>query len=164
MKPGRKTPVAAEPLDFKGWPRDRAKRRMRFIKDYVLTPKGVGALAPLRLRVWQQAIITGAYASGIRTALVSLPRANGKTALAGQAQFAFHFGRRADRRATNTPHPSPTPSAGPAGRQRSAQLQAADAPGEEEMTPQTGQLTASHAGGVPHTRDLDTRSGHESER
>lgn len=91
LKAGPKAPVTAEPLSFKGWPADRAKRRMRFIGKYVVVPKGRGALGPFRLRLWQRAIITGCYADGIRTALVSLPRANGKSALAAALAVAELF-------------------------------------------------------------------------
>ena len=91
LKAGVKAAITAEPLSFEGWPRDRARRRMRFIKEYVLTPKGEGALGPFRLRPWQQDIVSGAYAPGVRTALVSLPRANGKTALAAALAVAELF-------------------------------------------------------------------------
>ena len=46
-----------------------------------MVPKGVGALKSLKLRSWQQEIVRGAFAPGVRTALISLPRANGKSAL-----------------------------------------------------------------------------------
>ena len=82
LKAGPKAAVTAEPLDFAGWPHDRAKRRERFVREFVVTPKGAGALKAFRLRPWQREIVRGAYAPGVRTALVSLPRANGKTALA----------------------------------------------------------------------------------
>lgn len=91
MKAGPKGQIAVPPLDFKGWPRDRAKRRLRFIGKYVITPKGVGAEAPMRLRPWQREIITGAFAPGVRTALVSVPRANGKSALAAALAVAELF-------------------------------------------------------------------------
>lgn len=91
MKSGAKGTIKVEPLDFKGYPRDRAKRRLRFIKEYVLVPKGVGAGKPVQLRQFQKEIITGAYAPGIRTGLVSVPRANGKTALAAMLAVAELF-------------------------------------------------------------------------
>ena len=91
MKSGAKGTIKVEPLEFKGYPRDRAKRRLRFIKDYLLVPKGVGAGKPVRLRDFQTEIITGAYAPGIRTGLVSIPRANGKTALAAMLAVAELF-------------------------------------------------------------------------
>lgn len=91
MKAGAKGQITAEPLDFTGWPRDRAKRRLKFISKYLVVPKGEGAGKPVRLRDFQKEIITGAYAPGIRTGLVSLPRANGKTALAAMLAVAELF-------------------------------------------------------------------------
>lgn len=91
MKAGVKAAVTAEPLDFTGWPTDRAARRIRFVAEYVVTPKGAGALEPMRLREWQQELVRGSYAAGVRTALVSLPRANGKTALAAALAVAELF-------------------------------------------------------------------------
>ncbi|WP_338538175.1 terminase large subunit [Janibacter terrae] len=88
MKAGPKGSIKALPLDFKGWPQDRAKRRLRFIREYLLVPKGVGAGKPVKIRDFQREIIEGAFAPGIRTALVSLPRANGKTALAAMLAVA----------------------------------------------------------------------------
>lgn len=91
MRAGAKGTIKVEPLTFKGYPRDRAKRRLRFIKDYLVTPKGHGAGKPVQLRDFQKEIITGAYAPGVRTALCSLPRANGKTALAAMLAVAELF-------------------------------------------------------------------------
>ncbi|WP_425309092.1 terminase large subunit [Ammonicoccus fulvus] len=91
MKPGAKTPITVDPLDLSGWPRDRARRRLRFIRQYVLTPKGVGAGKPFKIHAFQKEIIVGAFAPGIRTSLVSLPRANGKTALAAALAVAELF-------------------------------------------------------------------------
>ncbi|HIW29782.1 MAG TPA: terminase large subunit [Candidatus Luteococcus avicola] len=91
MRAGAKTAITAEPLDFTGWPTDRAERRVRFIETFVKVTKGVGAGEPFRLRDWQQDIIRGAFASGRRSALVSLPRANGKSALAAALAVAELF-------------------------------------------------------------------------
>ena len=91
LKAGPKAAVTAEPLDFAGWPRDRAKRRERFVREFVVTPKGQGALKAFRLRPWQKDIVRGAYAPGVRAALISLPRANGKTALAAALAVAELF-------------------------------------------------------------------------
>jgi hypothetical protein len=41
MKAGPKGAVRAKPLTFEGWPASRAKRRERFIGEYLVTPKGV---------------------------------------------------------------------------------------------------------------------------
>ncbi|KUI16154.1 terminase large subunit [Mycolicibacterium acapulense] len=91
MKSGAKGTVKADPLDFSGWPKGRAKRRERFIGEYLITPKGVGAREPFRLRPFQREIITGAFAPGIRTALVSVPRGNGKSATAAALGLAEMF-------------------------------------------------------------------------
>ena len=91
MRSGAKGTISAEPLDFTGWPKDRAKRRERFVREYAITPKGKGAGGPLRLRPWQVEIVRGAFAPGIRTALVSVPRANGKSALAAALAVAELF-------------------------------------------------------------------------
>lgn len=91
LKAGPKAKITADPLDLTGWPRDRAKRRLRFIKEYVVVTKGVGAGKPVKVRDFQREIITGAYADGIRTSLISLPRANGKTALAAMLAVAELF-------------------------------------------------------------------------
>ncbi|MCG7429835.1 terminase large subunit domain-containing protein [Dermacoccus nishinomiyaensis] len=91
MRAGPKGNIEAAPLDFSGWTTARAERRIRFVDEYVVTPKGVGALEPMRFRPWQREIVAGAFADGIRTALVSLPRANGKTALAAALAVAELF-------------------------------------------------------------------------
>jgi phage terminase large subunit-like protein len=82
MKSGAKGTITADPLAFSGWPSGRAKRRERFIGEYLITPRGHGAGEPFNLRPFQREIVAGAFAPGIRTALVSVPRANGKTMLA----------------------------------------------------------------------------------
>ena len=87
-KAGPKAPVTADPLDFTGWPTDRAARRERFIRRYLTIPRGEGAGDPFRLRPWQEGIVRGAFAPGVRTALVSLPRANGKTMIAAALAVA----------------------------------------------------------------------------
>jgi phage terminase large subunit-like protein len=74
--------VKADPLDFSDYPEVRAERRLQVIAEYRVVPKGVGAGKPVRLRDFQIEIVATAFAPGVRTALVSLPRANGKTALA----------------------------------------------------------------------------------
>lgn len=91
MKAGPKGTVTAEPLTFPRWPTGRAKRRERFIGEYLVTPRGLGAGKPFDLRTFQREIIRGAFAPGIRTALVSIPRANGKTMLAAALGVAEMF-------------------------------------------------------------------------
>ncbi|MGG5172680.1 terminase large subunit domain-containing protein [Pseudarthrobacter sp. J1738] len=91
MVAGPKRAITADPLDFRGWPKDRAKRRERFIKDFLVVPRGHGAGKPVALRAFQQELIRGAFAPGVRTALVSLPRGNGKTAFAAMLGLAELF-------------------------------------------------------------------------
>lgn len=91
MKRGPKAPVSADVLDFSGWPRGRAQRRIKFIQTYLVIPKGKGALRKFRLRRWQQDLVRGMFGAAIRTALVSLPRANGKSALAAALAVAELF-------------------------------------------------------------------------
>ena len=91
MAAGPKKAITAEPLNFKGWPRDRARRRARFIKEFLVVPRGHGAGKPVKLRDFQREILDGAYAAGVRTALVSLPRGNGKTAFAAMLGLAELF-------------------------------------------------------------------------
>lgn len=64
---------------------------MRFIREYLLVPKGHGALKPVKLRDFQKEIVVGSHAPGIRTALVSIPRGNAKTTLAAMLGLAEMF-------------------------------------------------------------------------
>lgn len=91
MKAGPKRVISVEPLDFSNYPSNRAKRREKFIGEYLFTPRGHGAGEPFLLRPFQKEITGGAFAPGIRTALVSLPRANGKTMLAAALALAEMF-------------------------------------------------------------------------
>lgn len=91
MRAGPKGMVKAAPLDLSRYPADRAARRERFIGEYLVTPRGHGAGEPFKLRGFQREIVRGAFAPGIRTALVSIPRANGKTMLAAALGLAELF-------------------------------------------------------------------------
>ena len=91
MKAGPKGQIQASPLDLSDYPADRAARRERFIGEHLRVPKGVGALEPVQLREFQRDIVAAVFAPGIRTGLVSLPRANGKTALAAMLAVAELF-------------------------------------------------------------------------
>ncbi len=82
MKAGPKAEVTARPLTGRGLPQDGPERVIGWCERYLRVPRGVGAKRPLRLRGWQRDIIGGAYAPGVRSALVSMPRGNGKSALA----------------------------------------------------------------------------------
>jgi phage terminase large subunit-like protein len=91
MKSGAKGTIAVDPLDFTGWPANRAKRREKFIGEYLITPRGHGAGEPFKLRPFQREIIRGSFAPGIRSAVVSIPRANGKTMMAAALGLAEMF-------------------------------------------------------------------------
>ena len=91
MKAGPKRQISVEPIDFADYPDSRAARRQQFIGDYLITPRGHGAKEPFKLRDFQNELIEGAFAPGIRTAVVSIPRANGKTMLAAALGLAEMF-------------------------------------------------------------------------
>lgn len=91
MAAGPKRAVTVPPIDFSGWPSDRAARREDFISVFLITPRGQGAKEPFNLRDFQRQIIRGAFTPGIRTCLISLPRANGKTMLAAALGLAEMF-------------------------------------------------------------------------
>lgn len=83
---GPKRAVTAERLDLSMLPEKRDYRRVdAFALEYLRVPKGTDALEPFRLRPWQRQIVRAVYpATGRRPrqALVSMPRGNGKSALA----------------------------------------------------------------------------------
>lgn len=91
MRAGPKGTISVAPLDFKGWPRDRAKRRIKFIERFLLIPRGQNVGRRFKIQGFQREIITGAFAAGIRTALVSIPRANGKSMIAAALAVAELF-------------------------------------------------------------------------
>ena len=91
MRAGPKGSITVEPLDFTGWPTGRAARRERFTAEYLITPRGHGVGEPFRLRDFRLEIVRGAFAPGVRTALVSVARANGKTMLAAALAVAELF-------------------------------------------------------------------------
>lgn len=91
LRAGPKAPISVDPLDLSELSEDRAQRRIDFIERFCVTPKGVGAGKLVKLRDFQTEIIRGAYGEGIRTGLVSMPRANGKTALAAMLALAELF-------------------------------------------------------------------------
>jgi phage terminase large subunit-like protein len=91
MRAGPKGSVAVTPLTFAGWPRDRAKRRIKFIESLLTVPRGAGVGRKVRLRGFQREIVAGSFAKGVRTALVSIPRANGKSMLAAFLAVAEMF-------------------------------------------------------------------------
>lgn len=83
MQAGPKRTPTAPPLDLRRLRYlRRAERCIAFVERFLVVPKGHGALGPVRLREWQKEIIRGVFAPGVRQGLVSMPRGNGKTALA----------------------------------------------------------------------------------
>ena len=91
MAAGPKKAISADPLDFSHYPKGRAARREKFISDFLVVPKGHGAGDPVKLRPFQKEILRGAFGKGIRSALISLPRGNGKTAFAAMVGLAELF-------------------------------------------------------------------------
>ncbi|MFQ1002536.1 terminase TerL endonuclease subunit [Modestobacter sp. SSW1-42] len=85
-KPGPKAPITAPPLDLSKLPPRGWKRIEAFTREYVKVPKGAGAGEAFRFRKWQLDIVKGLYPQAVakrpRQGLLSLPRGNGKTALA----------------------------------------------------------------------------------
>lgn len=82
MRAGPKAAVTAPPLDLSHLPAQRGRRAVAFIEQYLIVPKGKGALGPVRLRPWQRELVRGVLAPGVRQGLVSMPRGNGKSTLA----------------------------------------------------------------------------------
>src|SRR4051812_30209578 len=78
---GPRPDITVAPLDLSGLGRQRATRAVRFA-ERLLVPKGKGARSRLRLRHWQKKILRTVLAPGIRTAVVAIPRGNGKSTLA----------------------------------------------------------------------------------
>lgn len=91
MAAGPKRAVTVPPIDFSAFPTDRALRREDFISVFLITPRGQGAKEPFNLRNFQREIIRGSFAPRIRTSLISIPRANGKTMLAAALGLAEMF-------------------------------------------------------------------------
>ena len=86
LRAGPKAAVTAEPLDLSMLPAKRDYRRVdAFAREFLRVPKGTGALGPFRLRPWQRQIVKSMYpptGKRPRQGLVSMPRGNGKSALA----------------------------------------------------------------------------------
>lgn len=86
MRAGPKQEVTAPPLDLSGLPAGGSERLVTFVEEFLRVPKGKGALGPVRLCDWQKTLIAGMYDEPRpRQGLVSIPRGNGKTSLAGRA-------------------------------------------------------------------------------
>lgn len=68
----------------------RAERCIRFIELYCVLPKGYGAGSPMRLAPFQKEWIRNVLSDGVSSAVMAVPRGNGKsTLLAGFATWAL---------------------------------------------------------------------------
>lgn len=94
MRPGPKGEITASPLSTRGLPKTGADRVARFVQRHCVVPRGHGARKPVRLRPWQKAILRELYdpKPRPRAGLVSIPRGNGKTALAAMLAVYHLFG------------------------------------------------------------------------
>jgi len=79
---GPRPDITAEPLELSDLGTTRASRAITFIENYAIVPSGKGARRRFRLRPWQKRIIRKILAAGVRTAVVAVPRGNGKSSLA----------------------------------------------------------------------------------
>src|SRR5699024_3266316 len=86
MKMGPKRAVTAEALDLSELPEKRDYRRIdAFARRFLKVPKGTGAGEAFRLRPWQRQLVKAMYpptGRRPRQGVVSMPRGNGKSALA----------------------------------------------------------------------------------
>jgi phage terminase large subunit-like protein len=78
---GPRPDITAPPLDLSGLGSTRAARAIKFVETLTV-PSGKGARKRFRLRPWQKGIIRKVLAPGVRTAVVAIPRGNGKSSLA----------------------------------------------------------------------------------
>lgn len=86
LKAGPKAAASLDPLDLSALPAKRDYRRIeKFSAEFLLVPKGTGALQPFKLRRWQVAILKRMFpptGKRPRQGLISMPRGNGKSGLA----------------------------------------------------------------------------------
>jgi phage terminase large subunit-like protein len=96
VKAGPKGSVLVDrPLHMADLPKAGGDRVAAWIEKYLAVPRGTGALQPFRLRSWQVDIVRGLYDSPRpRQALLSMPRANGKSSLAAALALYSLFGDR----------------------------------------------------------------------
>jgi phage terminase large subunit-like protein len=76
MKAGPKGAALLDPL-----PDSEGLGPAEWIERWCVTPRGHGALGPLRLAPFQLQVLDGIYAAGRRQAVVVIPRGNGKSTL-----------------------------------------------------------------------------------
>src|SRR4051794_4529424 len=83
VKAGPKGKVTAPSLDLTWLPPSGGARVAAFAWEFLRVPRGHGALDRLHLRPWQTDLVETVFGENRpRQALWSLPRGNGKTALA----------------------------------------------------------------------------------
>jgi phage terminase large subunit-like protein len=78
---GPRPDITVPPLDLSGLGSTRAARAIKFVGTLTV-PSGKGARRRFRARQFQKKITRKVLAPGIRTAVVSIPRGNGKSTLA----------------------------------------------------------------------------------
>src|SRR5947207_14795481 len=92
-KTGPKPEADLSPLDLRRLPAGGADRVIAFCEKFCYVPKGTGARKRLQLRPWQQEIVRALFNDPRpRSGLLSLPRGNGKTALAAFLAVYALFG------------------------------------------------------------------------
>jgi phage terminase large subunit-like protein len=83
MRRGPKDPVVEGPLDLSELPASGGERVIAFVREFLRVPKGEGARKSFELRPWQEDIVYELFDDPRpRTALLSIPRGNGKSTLA----------------------------------------------------------------------------------
>lgn len=87
-----KDALAAGKPEWLRWrTRSRAARAIRFIETYCVVPKGYGAGEPVKLAPFQRELIEELLDDSVRSAVVSMPRGQGKSTLsAALALWALH--------------------------------------------------------------------------
>jgi phage terminase large subunit-like protein len=89
---GPKAQITADPMDLRRLGTGGA-RVDKWLRKFVVTPKGTGAHHPFRLRPWQRKLVNGLYGDPRpRSGLISIPRGNGKTTLAAALGLYALFG------------------------------------------------------------------------
>jgi phage terminase large subunit-like protein len=93
MQAGPKAAPLNRPLPLSKLPKTGGARVVALVEQFVRVPKGKGARKPFRVRPWQRDLIAGVFEQPRpRMALWSLPRGNGKSALAATLGLYGLFG------------------------------------------------------------------------
>jgi phage terminase large subunit-like protein len=78
----RKSAATDSPGPWTNWPEtERADRAIRFIESYCRPPKGYGHGQPMRLAAFQKEWLRRVLRAGVSSAVLALPRGNGKSSL-----------------------------------------------------------------------------------